>query len=84
MLEHYGPHQGVRIARKHLGWYIDEAVSRGDVPMPGAVRQALMTSNQPSEVLRLVTNWFSTSKWSDVSICEPRGSRAASSEIKEL
>ena len=61
ILGHYGPLAGVRIARKHLGWYIDEAVSQGGAPMPGGVRKTLLTSNQPSEVLRLTTDWFSTS-----------------------
>lgn len=61
ILGFYGRIQGVRIARKHLGWYVEEALCQGAAPMPGAIRQALMTSTQPSEVLRLATDWFSTS-----------------------
>jgi len=60
ILAHYGQLPGVRIARKHLGWYLDEAMTGDVVHMPGPVRQTLMTSNQPSEVLRIVSEWFST------------------------
>ena len=30
MLEHYGSHSGVRNARKHLGWYVEEILGQGD------------------------------------------------------
>lgn len=58
ILGHYGQFAGVRIARKHLGWYLDEARSQGGEQMPGTERKLLMTSHQPSEVLRLVSDWF--------------------------
>lgn len=61
MLQHYGPVAGVRNARKHIGWYIDEAVTQGAHPMPASLRKTLMSSNQPCEVLRLATDWFSSS-----------------------
>ncbi|WP_417709294.1 tRNA dihydrouridine synthase DusB [Roseibium aggregatum] len=61
VLSHYGERQGVRIARKHLGWYLDEAVTAGNADVPGPVRKTLMTSNQPSEVIRLASDWLSSS-----------------------
>ncbi|EAV44025.1 tRNA-dihydrouridine synthase, putative [Stappia aggregata IAM 12614] len=61
VLSHYGERQGVRIARKHLGWYLDEAVTAGNADIPGPVRKTLMTSNQPSEVIRLANDWLSSS-----------------------
>jgi len=30
MLEHYGTHPGIRNARKHLGWYVEEILGQGD------------------------------------------------------
>ncbi|MGS4988799.1 tRNA dihydrouridine synthase DusB [Roseibium sp. RP-7] len=61
ILSHYGERQGVRIARKHLGWYLDETTSAGAADIPGSVRKTLMTSNQPSEVIRLAIDWLSSS-----------------------
>ncbi|MET1415681.1 tRNA dihydrouridine synthase DusB [Roseibium sp. HPY-6] len=61
ILSHYGQAQGVRIARKHLGWYLDVAHNRTDGMMPGAERRTLMTSDRPAEVLKLVADWFATS-----------------------
>lgn len=61
ILSHYGERQGVRIARKHLGWYLDETMSAGAADIPGSVRKTLMTSNQPSEVIRLASDWLSSS-----------------------
>ncbi|ERP97995.1 tRNA-dihydrouridine synthase [Labrenzia sp. C1B10] len=61
ILSHYGERQGVRIARKHLGWYLDETTSAGAADIPGSVRKTLLTSNQPSEVIRLASDWLSSS-----------------------
>ncbi|NKI59820.1 tRNA dihydrouridine synthase DusB [Labrenzia sp. PO1] len=61
ILSHYGERQGVRIARKHLGWYLDETTSAGAADILGSVRKTLMTSNQPSEVIRLASDWLSSS-----------------------
>jgi len=61
ILRHYGEGQGLRIARKHLGWYMDQARDGGAGDVPGAVRNTLMTSRQPSEVIRLASDWFSSS-----------------------
>ena len=57
IISHYGAPAGVRIARKHLGWYIDNAAI-GSL-LPGSVRQTLMTSHDPAEVIRLADSWLS-------------------------
>jgi len=57
MLSHYGPMPGIRIARKHLGWYLDRA---GIGSSPSGLRSAVMTSNDPAEVIRLTETLFST------------------------
>ncbi|WP_299484144.1 tRNA dihydrouridine synthase DusB [uncultured Roseibium sp.] len=61
ILGHYGQTQGVRIARKHLGWYLDVAQTRAECVMPGIERRTVMTSDRPAEVLKLVADWFATS-----------------------
>ena len=48
MLTFYGRELGVRIARKHLGWYADEA---GIDP---TLRARMMTETSPAEVLSLI------------------------------
>ncbi|KIC42891.1 tRNA-dihydrouridine synthase [Ruegeria sp. ANG-R] len=48
MLEFYGTDLGLRVARKHLGWYMDEA---GTSP---TLRRAVLTSRDTDEVLRLL------------------------------
>ncbi|WP_256368054.1 MULTISPECIES: tRNA dihydrouridine synthase DusB [unclassified Ruegeria] len=48
MLEFYGADLGLRVARKHLGWYMDEA---GTSP---SLRRAVLTSRDTAEVLRLL------------------------------
>jgi len=54
MLSHYGVGQGVRHARKHLGWYLDR--HGGAAP---ALRQSIMTETEPANVLRLLKIAFS-------------------------
>ncbi|TYC58747.1 tRNA dihydrouridine synthase DusB [Rhodobacterales bacterium] len=61
ILSHYGTVAGVRIARKHIGWYAEEATSRGLGAMPSATRKILMSSTEPDEVLRHAVDWFSSS-----------------------
>ena len=51
MLSFYGPALGLRCARKHLGWYLDGV--DGDPP-----RQALLTADDPAQVLRLIRTAF--------------------------
>ncbi|NQY58774.1 MAG: tRNA dihydrouridine synthase DusB [Cognatishimia sp.] len=48
MLSFYGTPLGVKVARKHLGWYMDEAGC--DKPL----RTAVFTAKTPAEVLRLL------------------------------
>ncbi|WEX07167.1 tRNA dihydrouridine synthase DusB [Chelativorans sp. AA-79] len=53
MLSHYGTGQGVRHARKHLGWYLDRHASAD-----AALRRSIMTESEPSNVLRLLRTAF--------------------------
>ncbi len=47
ILSHYGADLGLRVARKHLGWYLDEA-GRPDA------REAILTQTNPTVVLDLL------------------------------
>lgn len=58
IISHYGAMSGVRIARKHLGWYLDGPA--GGVAIPGSLRKTLMTSFDPAEVIRLVEDCLSS------------------------
>ncbi|MEM9550999.1 MAG: tRNA dihydrouridine synthase DusB [Pseudomonadota bacterium] len=46
MLAFYGSDLGLRVARKHLGWYADTAAC------PPALRKMLLTSRVPADVIR--------------------------------
>ncbi len=48
----YGQPQGVRIARKHLGWYAK------DHPESGAFRAAVVRAESPEQQLRLTRDYF--------------------------
>lgn len=48
MLRFYGDDLGGRVARKHLGWYMDEAGTSADL------RRSVLTSREPREVVRLI------------------------------
>ncbi len=48
MLRFYGCELGNRVARKHLGWYLDDAGTGV------ALRKRILTSRDPDEVLRLL------------------------------
>jgi nifR3 family TIM-barrel protein len=56
MLRFYGADLGLRVARKHLGWYMDEAGT------PAPLRRAVLTEKVPAEVLRLLPKALSPSK----------------------
>lgn len=60
ILSHYGVLPGVRIARKHLGWYLETAVEQTGAEMPGVLKKSLMTSKRPDDVLRIASDWFSS------------------------
>jgi len=52
MLGFYGRDLGLRVARKHLGWYLDAAGQSGG---PGnGLRGRILTTEDPAEVLRLL------------------------------
>jgi len=61
LLSHYGIGAGLRIARKHLGWYLDTAGAQGAGDPPGSLRKSLMTCDRPADVIRLASAWFSSS-----------------------
>jgi tRNA-dihydrouridine synthase B len=46
MLEFYGQVLGLRVARKHLGWYIESAAPD--------LRRAILTAKSPTEVIALI------------------------------
>ena len=48
MLSFYGRDLGVRVARKHLGWYLDDAACAT------ALRREILTATDPAIVLRLL------------------------------
>ena len=48
----YGVDLGLRVARKHLGWYMDER------SVPVNLRKAILTSNNPERVIRLLAEAF--------------------------
>ncbi len=52
MLSFYGAELGLRVARKHLGWYADQA------GVGGAARKALMTATDPKMVEALIRAAF--------------------------
>lgn len=54
MLGFYGADLGLRVARKHLGWYMDEAGT------PAALRRAVLTARDADEVLRLLGDALNT------------------------
>ena len=45
IISHYPVELGVRLARKHLGWYMDQA----NTPKP--LRQRILSSTEPQEIL---------------------------------
>ena len=53
MLSEYGTELGVRMARKHIGWYLDAS---GE--LSNAQRRPIMTENDPRAVLRLMPELF--------------------------
>ena len=62
MLALYGVQQGVRQARKHLGWYLDRHAFGG-----GEYRAAIMTSTEPQVVLEALRRAFATAPESSLS-----------------
>jgi len=54
ILQFYGPKVGLRVARKHLGWYMDTYQS------PAELRRAILTAKTPEDVLRLLPDAMNT------------------------
>ncbi len=52
MLAYYGAHGGVRIARKHLGWY------SAKLPEAAEFRRAVNGAEEPEEVRRLIREFW--------------------------
>lgn len=52
MLDHYGPYAGLRIARKHIGWY-----SKG-LPQSAEFRAAVNNVEDAAKVRGLIDNFF--------------------------
>lgn len=52
LLDYYGIENGVRIARKHIGWYLDGFDDAEDV------RRAVNTSSDPKDVKDLICGYF--------------------------
>ncbi|MGB0661776.1 MAG: tRNA dihydrouridine synthase DusB [Mangrovicoccus sp.] len=48
MIEFYGDYLGLRVARKHLGWYMDQANTAADL------RRMVLTEDCPSRLYRLL------------------------------
>ncbi|WP_273501430.1 tRNA dihydrouridine synthase DusB [Paracoccus sphaerophysae] len=55
ILSHYGRDLGLRVARKHLGWYADAA----GLPDPQAARAALMAAASPAAAAAAIRAVFS-------------------------
>ncbi|WP_093805978.1 tRNA dihydrouridine synthase DusB [Stappia sp. ES.058] len=54
MLEHYGPEKGLKLARKHVAWYLDDT----SPAMPGTLRKAVLTSQDARFVLSSLRSWI--------------------------
>ena len=52
MLRFYGADLGLRVARKHLGWYMDEAGT------PPSLRRIILTAKTPKQVFELLEDAF--------------------------
>jgi len=52
MIDFYGPKLGLRVARKHLGWYMDE------IGAPKPARHAVLTASDPGHVRALLAQCF--------------------------
>ncbi|WP_371928322.1 tRNA dihydrouridine synthase DusB [Oceanicola sp. 502str15] len=54
MIDFYGAPLGTRVARKHLGWYMDEAAT------PPELRRRILTETDPAAVLDLIPSMPAT------------------------
>jgi tRNA-dihydrouridine synthase B len=59
MLTRYGISVGVRHARKHLGWYMDQVATEAS---EASLRRTILTESDPSKVQALLHVWFGVSR----------------------
>jgi tRNA-dihydrouridine synthase B len=52
LIEHYGTHVGVRIARKHLGWYV------AGLPDAAGFRKSVYRLEAPTEVRSRIATYY--------------------------
>lgn len=65
LLLFYGIESGIRQARKHLGWYLDNL----DLPASsGILKKTIMTSFEPREIYKTLEQLFSTHEESDIEV----------------
>lgn len=57
LLTHYGQHQGVRIARKHLAWYA-KALPAGTAVGAARYRAEVMAETDPQAVIRRIDRFY--------------------------
>ena len=60
MIEHDGPHHGLRNARKHIGWYLASSGRPADIVKTW--RRRLCTSESAREVLAGLTDFYSEAR----------------------
>ncbi len=65
VLQHYGMRVGLRHARKHLGWALNVAADAAGVSLEILTRwrQAVLTSEQPSDVRKSLTEAYDDFGW---------------------
>lgn len=66
VVEHYGPHVGLRHARKHLGWALDVAAkgSAASADVLKRWRQIILTATDPAYVRRSLHDAYGELAWS--------------------
>jgi nifR3 family TIM-barrel protein len=66
VVDHYGPHIGLRHARKHLGWAL-EVAAKGSAASADVLkrwRQTILTATDPAHVRRSLHDAFGEFAWS--------------------
>jgi nifR3 family TIM-barrel protein len=66
VVDHYGPHIGLRHARKHLGWALEVAAkdSAASADVLKRWRQTILTATDPAHVRRSLHDAFGEFAWS--------------------
>jgi tRNA-dihydrouridine synthase B len=68
LLSYYGPHRGVRIARKHMAWYAS------GLPGAAAFKRAVMAAEQPEAAKTLIRQLYAEAQ--DAGSATPRAKAA--------